>query len=203
MAAALALLAACSATLPPEAPTPAVPLTHSVEQADNKLEGTQRERSAIEARFGADEALCAQRFFVNRCLEVAREKRRAALAQVRAVELEAEYFKRKHAADERDRALAEVQQQAEAQAAARAAEPVPPPREEEPAPLPKPGITPQASQAAHAAKMKALAARTAAEAPQRAANAAAFEEKQKEAARRKQRVEEKKARRAAKDGAPE
>jgi colicin import membrane protein len=199
--AALALLAACGATLPPEPPAAVVPLTHSVEQANSKLEEAHRDRDAIEARYDAEEVLCGQRFFVTRCIEAAREKRRAALVTVRAVEIEAEYFKRKHAADERDRALAEAQRQDEIAAARRAAEPPAAPMEEKPAHVPKPGKTPQQSETAHEAKLKSIAAREAARADKRAANAVAFEEKEKDAERRKQRVEEKKAKRAAKEGA--
>lgn len=199
-----AVLAACSGTLPPEAPAPEVPLSHSVEQANRTLELAHAERAAIERSYAAAEAACASRFFVTSCLEAAREKRRAALVPVRATEIEAEYFKRKHAADERDRALADAQRADEERAAARAAEAAaeaaaaaaaPPPAPE--AAPPKPGLTAQQRSAANAAKLKAIAERERAGAGERAANVAEYAAKQREFERRQRRVAEKKAKRAA------
>ena len=76
---------------------------------------------------------------------------------VRAVEIEAEYFKRKEKAEQRDRALAEAQKEDDARAAESAARPPrPEPVEEAPPPPPKKGMKVN-REAAHAAKMKRLA----------------------------------------------
>lgn len=198
---AAALLAACTTVLLPPNVVPVAPLSHSVEQADHNLAEAAKERAGIEAAYAASEQVCAARFFVNSCLEKAREKRRSALAVVRAVEIEAEYFKRKHSADARDRALAEAQsdealraaeratvaeQEAAAAAAARAAAPPAPPSI-------KPGLTPAQRKAEHEARMKRIAAQEKADAPKRAAKAAAFERRKEEAAKRQREVAEKKA----------
>ena len=205
---ACAALAACSTVLLPPNVTPVAPLSHSVEQADQSLAEAKKERAAIEAAFAASEQVCAKRFFVNNCLEQAREKRRGGLAAVRAVEIEAEYFKRKSSADERDRALAAAQsdealraaeraanaeKEAAAAAAARAAEPPAPPSI-------KPGLTPAPRKAQYDAKMKRLAEQERADAPKRAAKAEAFERKKEESARRQREVARKKAARAEKAG---
>lgn len=99
-------LSACTVTLLPPNVAPTVPMTNSVEQAQRKLEETRIERAAVEGRFASEEAVCYQKFFVNDCLDKAKEQRRSALAYLRAVELEAEYFVRKSEADARDRELA-------------------------------------------------------------------------------------------------
>ena len=208
VALACAALAACGATLQPSSVMPVAPLSHSVEQANHSLEEASRERAAIEAAFAASEQVCAKRFFVNSCLDEAREKRRSGLAAVRAVEIEAEYFKRKSSADERDRALAEAQsddglraaeraanaeKEAAAAAAARAAAPPAPPSI-------KSGLTPAQRKAQYDAKMKREAEQARADAPRHAAKAAAFERKKEESARRQRKVAEKKAAKAAKAG---
>jgi colicin import membrane protein len=95
----------------------------SVEDADSRLAAAARERAAAEARFAASERDCYTRFLVNRCLDKAREKRRAALASLRAIEVEAGHFKRAAAVARRDAELAEKQRQDEQEAAARAAAP--------------------------------------------------------------------------------
>jgi colicin import membrane protein len=201
LALACAVLAGCSAVLLPPNVTPVAPLSHSVEQADHALAEAAKNRAAIEAAYAASEQVCAVRFFVNSCLDDAREKRRGALAVVRAVEIEAEYFKRKYSADERDRALAQATSDdalraaaraadAEAQAAAaaaRAATPLPAP------PAIKPGFVPGQRALQHAARIKRLAEKESAEAPQRAAKAAAFEQRKLKSAQRQRDVAEKKA----------
>ena len=206
VALACAALAACGTTLQPSGAMPVAPLSHSVEQANHSLEEASKERAAIEAAFAASEQVCAKRFFVNSCLEQAREKRRGGLAAVRAVEIEAEYFKRKASADERDRALAEAQsddalraaeragnaeKEAAAAAAARAAAPPAPPSI-------KSGLTPAQRKAQYDAKMKREAELERADAPKHAAKAAAFERKKEESARRQRKVADKKAAKAAK-----
>ncbi|MDT1823270.1 hypothetical protein FPK54_27200, partial [Acinetobacter baumannii] len=71
------LLAACSnAELAPQEAPPAP--TTSPEQAEQRLAAVALERTAIEARYADREAVCYDKFFVNRCLDEAREVRRAA-----------------------------------------------------------------------------------------------------------------------------
>ena len=103
--------------------TPKAAPVRSVEDADARLAAAARERAATEARFTDSERDCYTRFLVNRCLNKAKEKRRAALAGLRAIEVEASHFKRAAAVDRRDTALAEKHRQDEQEAAARAAAP--------------------------------------------------------------------------------
>lgn len=199
-AAALALLcaglSACTTVLLPPNVVPVAPLSHSVEQADRKLEEAAQERAAIEARYAASEQVCYTKFFVNNCLDAAKEKRRSGLAAVRAVEVEAEYFKRKAAADERDRALAEALKEEEARAAQRAAEPPKPARDEAPPAPPKPISAKVNREAAHAAKLRRIAEQEQAGAGKRAANVERFERKKRESEERQRAVAEKKAAKA-------
>ncbi|MDC8760775.1 hypothetical protein [Janthinobacterium fluminis] len=167
---------------------PIVPPSHSVEQADATLEEVAKNRAAVEATFAQREQVCYGKFFVNRCLDKAKEARRAALAQLRAVEAEASHFKRAESVARRDKALAESQQAARDDAAVRDA--APPKR----LPVPAEPAAPQAGkslaerQAEYDQKVQKQAARDAAEAGMRAANVAAFEAKQREAAERQRQV---------------
>lgn len=200
-AAALALLcaglSACTTVLLPPNVVHVAPLSHSVEQANRSLELAAQERAAIEARFAASEQVCYTRFFVNSCLDAAKEKRRSGLAAVRAVEIEAEYYKRKADADARDKALAEALKEDEAKAAQRAAEPKPV-REEPPAAPPKPMSAKVNREAANAAKLKRIAEKEQAEAGKRAANVEKFERKKRESEQRQREIAAKKAEKAAK-----
>jgi colicin import membrane protein len=192
-------LGACSYTLLPPNVTPNVPLTHSVEQAARKLEDTRVERAKVEARYAAEEAVCYAKFFVNACLDKAKEQRRGELATLRAVELEAEYFVRKSEADARDRELA-VAAKAFAEEEARfLAQPPQPTKAAADAGVRAPA-RPRAPKAAKSAAP--TAAEQQAEAAKRAANVVAYEKRQAELAKRQRRVEEKKAERAAKDAKP-
>ena len=188
-----AALSACSYVLLPPNVQHVAPASTSLAEAERKLAGAIARRKAIEAEFAASEQVCYSKFFVNSCLEKAKEKRREALAVVRSIEVEAELYKRRDKADARDRALAETQKEFEADAAQRAANPRPE-RVEEPAPAPKP-IAAQANRAAeNAAKLKRIAEKEQAEAGQRAQNAANFEKKRQESerceAQRRKRQEE-------------
>jgi colicin import membrane protein len=202
---AAAALSACSTVLLPSNVVPVAPMSHSVEQANHSLAEAARDRANIEAAYAASEEVCSKRFFVNTCLEQAREQRRSALAVVRAVEVEAEHFKRKFSADERDRALAAVavedaRRVAAAEAAAAAAAAAAPPPEAAPAQqaLPKARVTPEQSAAAHAKKMAGIAARDKAGAEQRAERVAAFERKKEASLRRQEAIARKKAAKAEK-----
>jgi len=172
---------------------PAVPPTHSVEQADDKLRLVAKDRAEAEAEFSAAEQLCYAKFFVNSCVDKAKEKRRARLAEVRAVENEASYFKRRHAVEMRDRELEERAQKDAAEAAHRAANPAPARTESDRA-APRPAAVSLDQRAAeHAAREKQRLAKEASEAPQRAANVAEFERKKAAAERRQAEVAKKKA----------
>ena len=117
-----ALLSACASPEPVPREVPPPPVT-SVAQADQQLAAVARERAAIEARFAERERVCYDKFFVNRCLDDAKERRRTALAAQRAIEVQAERFKRQAVADERDRNVAEAERRFEEQEARMAAEP--------------------------------------------------------------------------------
>ena len=157
---------------------PRIPETHSVEQADARLAQVKKDREAVEAEYGASEQLCYDKFFVNACLDKAREQRRMRLAELRAVEVEASYFKRRQAVEMRDRELEDRAQKDAAEAAYLAAHPKPakPDPETKPAPTPA-AVSLQQRQAEHDARERERSARIAAEAPERAAKAAEFERK--------------------------
>jgi colicin import membrane protein len=180
---ACAALSACSYVLLPANVQHVAPTSKSLAEADRKLADAIARRTAIEAEFAASEQVCYTKFFVNSCLEKAKEKRREALAVVRSVEVEAELYQRRDKAEARDRALAESQKEFEADAAQRAANPRPE-RVVEPAPEPKPPAAPSNRAAENAAKLKRIADKEQAEAGQRARNAANFEKKRLEAERR-------------------
>ncbi|HEY0662109.1 MAG TPA: hypothetical protein VGD21_12415 [Lysobacter sp.] len=168
--------------LPPNVQHVAPP-SKSVAEADRKLAAATAQRAAIETEFASSEQLCYDKFFVNDCLDKAREKRRSELAVVRSVEIEAEYFLRKEKADARDRALAQSQKEFEAEAAERAANPRPMRVVEEPGPPPQaPGQVNR--EKANAAKLKRIAEKEQAEAGERAKNVAAYEKKRADSERR-------------------
>jgi colicin import membrane protein len=187
---------------------PIVPPTHSVEQADAKLAEVATRRAAAEAAFAEREQVCYARFFVNRCLDKAKEARRGVLAELRAIDAEASRFKRAESVGRRDQALADAQKTAQDTAIARAA--APPKRlpvAADPVRAPAAGKTPAQRQGEYDAKVQGQAARDAAEAAGRAANVAKYDAKQLEAAERQRKVAAKlaenaeKARKAAADKA--
>lgn len=180
---ACAALSACSYVLLPPNVQHVAPPSKSLVEAERKLADATARRAAIEAEFATSEQVCYNKFFVNDCIDNAREKRREGLAMLRAIEVEAELFQRRDKANARDRALAEALKEDEAKAAQRAANPRPV-REEEPAPPPKPIETQVNREAANAAKLKRIAEKEQAEAAKRAENVARFEKKREEAERR-------------------
>jgi colicin import membrane protein len=187
-------LGACTPGLQPTTMAPQVPVTETLEQAELKLEQVRSQRAATEARYANSEVTCYEKFFVNDCLDEAREYRRVTLAYLNAVEDEAKHFQRKASADTRDAAVAESIRAAEADEARLAANPAPLPV----APAPKvrkPSTRPslQARQEAQAAKLATIAAEERAALPERAANAEAFAQKRIDSEKRQRKVEEKKA----------
>lgn len=195
--AAAGALAACTTVLLPPNVTPVVAPSTSVADAARKLQDVAAERKRVEAEFAASEQVCYARFFVNNCLDTAKEKRRVALAYLNAVEDEAEYYQRKAEVDARDREVAKAVKQFEADEQARALAPEPAPRVETPPPAPAPKPSLAARRASQAAKVARHEAAQAARAAQRAAKAKEREALKAESLERQKQVEEKKAEKAA------
>jgi hypothetical protein len=196
-AATLAALAALAA--------PAQAQTTSVEQANAKLEQVAKDRDAVEQEYATSENVCNSKFFVNNCLDKAKEKRRVALSSLRAIEVEAEHFKRVDSVRKRDADLAERARKDADEQAQRAAHG---PKqhtapEDKPAPTRAAGPTVAEREAGHEARLQRQQAKDAAEADQRAAKAAAFERKKAESERRQAEVAKKKEQNAAKAAAKE
>jgi len=191
----------------------------SVEQADAAVLEVQRERQAVEARYADAEGACYDKFFASPCVEKAKEARRAALAALKPIEVEANYFKRRDRVVQRDKVLEEqrahevseaparaerekLNEQKAAQKAAdvaarQAANKAPSGRAPAtPRPEPaKPHADGRDRIAEHAAKMEQDRAQEAADATQRAKNIADYERKQQEYLERQREVAEKKAQR--------
>lgn len=88
----------------------------AAEAPDDAAEGQRlaAQREAVEQRHALDEGACAGRFALTRCLDQARERRRAALAEVREGELRLDARQRALRAEERRRAIAAKQAKAAA-----------------------------------------------------------------------------------------
>jgi colicin import membrane protein len=183
----LAALAGCAAVKPQQPDAP-VPQTHSVPEADGKLAQAARDRAQAEAQFAASEQQCYARFMVNNCLDKAREKRRAALAGVRAIEVEADRFRRQARVDEREREIAKAEAQFQAEQARMAAGP---PRPAAPVAPAKPARVPHDRAAEQAARLQNLEAQEKAGAASRAAKVEAFEQRQRDSARRQKEIADK------------
>lgn len=80
----------------------AQPRINSVEEADRVLGAIVGERKVVEAGFLEDERVCRSKFFATACLDAAQERHRLSLARLRALEVEANRFKRRARADQRD-----------------------------------------------------------------------------------------------------
>ena len=74
----------------------------SVPRADAALAATSSARSRVESEFKAAARACGSDFLVNACLDRARDVQRARLADIDAVELEANRYKRRERADRLD-----------------------------------------------------------------------------------------------------
>jgi hypothetical protein len=195
--AALALLSACGS--PPVVPKePVLPPIVSVAQADQQLAAVARERAAIEARFAERERVCYGKFFVNNCLDEAKERHRSALAAQRALEVQAERYKRQAVVDERDRQMAEAEKRYQEAEARMAAQPPKAPPVVKPEP---PARTPSAPGriAERDARLKAQQQQDAADAGKRAENVRDYEARKADSLERQQRVAQRKADKAAKD----
>lgn len=201
-------LGACTTVLLPPNITPVVAPSRSVDEAARRLAQVATERAAAEAEFAESERICYTKFFVNSCLDDAKEKRRSALAYLRAVEVEAEYFTRKAAVEQRDREVEQAIREFEAgEARAAAAPPAEPaePAEAQPGSERRP-VAPKATlaerRAAQDAKLARRAAQQQADAPKRAASKEEFEQRRQQSLARQRKVEQKKAEQAAKPAGP-
>jgi hypothetical protein len=191
------LLAGC-ANEPMVAAGPSMPPPASVAEADQRLAAVATERAAIEARFVERERTCYQKFFVNRCLDEAKERHRTALATQHAIEVDAERFKRQAKVDERDRAMAEADAKYREDEARLAAKPPAAPHEVTEAPPPRPSPVLERG-AKHDAKIKQEQKQEAADAARRAANVRAYEARKKESEEHQRKVKERLAEKRAKD----
>ncbi|KAF3999482.1 hypothetical protein [Glaciimonas immobilis] len=88
----------------------------SVTEADAVLTDVTKARTEVELRNLNEQRVCYKKFFTTYCLNAAKEQRRLALKQIRPLEVEANAFKRRATADDRDKALAEQQAKTEASA---------------------------------------------------------------------------------------
>ncbi|HAT30509.1 MAG TPA: hypothetical protein DCW29_06525, partial [Janthinobacterium sp.] len=182
---ALAACAAAAAATGEAAPVPA-PVIHTVEEADATLASVEKQRASVEANFADSERDCYTKFFVNHCLDKAKEIRRAALAALRPVEGEANHFKRADSVDKRDQVLAEHEQGKQADEGGRVAAA---PKTVPPEPAARQGVKSTAERTAeHDAKEQKRVAQEAAETAKRAANVDAFEAKQRAALERQRSV---------------
>lgn len=200
---AIAILAAGAALAAPAvaqnagqeaAAAPRVPPSQSVEQANATLERVAKGRAAVNDEFTSSERVCYAKFFVNNCLDKAKEKRRVELAGWRALEVEAEHFKRAASVEKRDADLAERARKDAEDQAARAALPPKEPKVADDKPHATPASGPSVAQreAEHEARLKREQAQDAADAGKRAANVEAFERKKADSVRRQADVVKKK-----------
>ena len=177
----------------------AVPPAETVEQADARLAQVKEERTVAESAFAAQEAVCYKKFFVNNCLDKAKEQRRARLAELRAIEIDANHFKRKFAVDERDRDLDQRARKDADDAARNAANPPAPKADPATRPRPQPQAkTPAQRQAEHDARVRDRAAQESAEVGERAKKVEQYQAKQAESKQRQEEIARRQAERAAK-----
>ena len=170
----------------------------SKEIAERALTDVGQARSLIQEQFAANERKCHDDFFATSCIEGAQERRRAALEDVRKVEVEANAFLRQARVKERDQALEEKRvarerkeaeslqhEQAKGPVKKQSAEPKP----AHPAPAagePDPRVV------RHQAKLKRIEEQERVDAQKRADNVAAYEQRVKASQDRQRQVEEKK-----------
>jgi len=172
----------------------------SAPAAKRALSEVKAARSEVAARFAAEQNACYSKFFAASCMSDAKEHKRAALARLREVEVDANFFLRKDRAAQRDRDVAQRRAKDESERAererraasvaaerARTADKQPPAH---PAPQGKPDPD---RVARHELELKRRREQEAADAPKRAANIAAYQKKVRKAQERQQEVARKKA----------
>lgn len=181
----------------------------SVQMADAALADAGREREKVEAQFATEKQACQTKFFATSCIDSAKERRREVLQVLRAIELQANSFKRHARVKERDAALVAKREKDDAQHAERILRQQEADVEEV---SPSAAVTPasqeakvvESSQTAtgddrsarHAAKLEQIRRQEAQDAPRRAENIAAYEKKVRQVEARQKRIEEKKAEKA-------
>ena len=179
----------------------------SVEAADSALAEAAIERDAAERRYATEQSNCYSKFFATSCMDEARERRRKALADIRAVEVQANEFKRRERAAERDREVAQRKADSEAKLAERekqlqqqreagrtvGAKTVSEASKSSRDDAASSAAGKQDRTAQHEAKLKRIQAEEAANAAKRAENIAAYERKQQEAEKHLKEVESRKA----------
>jgi colicin import membrane protein len=89
---------------------------NSGEMADRALADGEKIRAVISTEFADDERGCYGKFFASSCMADAKERRRAALAQLRPIEVEAGRFKRNASAFAHDSEMEEKRFRTETQA---------------------------------------------------------------------------------------
>lgn len=180
--AAALILAGCGT--PPVLDTePLIAPSTTVEQANARIAAAAAEQARIENEYAAQELVCYKRFFVNDCLDLAKEERRVALIGTTARDNEAQHFLRKHALEVRDAEIAKAEADFNAKEAGIAVMPPREPRAVTPLPPAKPSTAAQ-RKARQAARQQEAAARAQADAPKRAANVADFEKRKADSAER-------------------
>lgn len=191
----LALLAGCAGA-PVTDPDPILAPSRTVAQANASIVDAAAEETRIEDEYYAQQLVCYKRFFVNNCLDAAKETRRRGLIVTTARDNEAQHFLRQHALDERDAEIAKNEKDFAEKEAKLAVMPPREPKAVAPTPPPKPSTVAQ-RQARQAARERDDAAKTQAEAGKRAASVADLAKRQADAAQRQKDVAQRKAERAA------
>lgn len=191
----LSILAGCG-TAPVRDPEPVIAPSRTPEEANANIVRAATEKDAVEDKFYAQQIACYKRFFVNNCLDAAKDQRRLALQTTTARDNEAQHYLRQHALDDRDAEIAKNEKDFAEKEAKLAVMPPRQPKEVSEVPPPKPATVPQ-RKARQAAREQADAARVAAEAPKRAASVADLAQRQADAAQREKDVAKRKADRAA------
>ena len=77
----------------------------TVETANLAVTDVANAKAEVEARDLEQRRACYQKFFMNHCLDLAKDQRRLAMKTIRPVDITANAFLRRDRADERDRAL--------------------------------------------------------------------------------------------------
>jgi len=168
----------------------------SVEEADKALADVERERTLANTHYMQEQADCYPKFFTTNCLDNAKERHRIVLSKLKAIEVEANAFKRKEKVIERDRSLAarRAQDEAEAKQAVKTEKPA---AEEAQMPKKESGKNSAAKPvdrvARHRAKLERDQEQEAADAKKREENIKDYERKVQEAQERQREVAAKKA----------
>ncbi|HXA48617.1 MAG TPA: hypothetical protein VNW52_13360 [Burkholderiaceae bacterium] len=165
----------------------------SSETASRALTEVDQQRAVLEDTYSSEQRTCYEKFFATPCLDAAKERRRAGLAKIRTVEVEANAFIRGDKVIQRDKKLAEKRAQ-------EAANPPKPLAESPPQQVPASDADKakenQQRIASHEEKQKQKQQNAAGEAAKHAESAAAFKKKTEDAQARQRDVAEKKAEKA-------